>query len=74
MSDLKPSHARWIVEMYDYLEQQKRSIPSWFYKAYIAEVVKSVNKVFTRNENSFMNKTSVADLFSWKFFLTEENR
>ena len=74
MSDLKPSHARWIVEMYDYLEQQKRSIPNGFYKAYIAKVVKSVSKVFTRNENSFMSKTSIEDLFSSKFFLTEENR
>ena len=41
LSDLKPLHARWIVEMFDYLKQQNESIVNGFDKAGITEAVKS---------------------------------
>ena len=47
MSDLKPLHARWIVDMYTYLKQQKESILNGFDKAGITEAVKSANEVFS---------------------------
>ena len=49
MSNLKPLHARWIVEIYDYLKQETGSILNGFDKAGITEAVKSANKVFARS-------------------------
>ena len=51
--DLKPLHARWVVEMYDYLKQQKVLSLNGSDKASIKEVVKSANEVITRTENPF---------------------
>ena len=59
MSDLKQWHARWIVEMYDYLTQQKGLILSGIEKAGITEAVKSANKVFARRENFFTEKRAL---------------
>ena len=56
MSDLKPMHARWIVDMYTYLKQQKESILNGFDKVGITEPVKSANEVFARIENPFVEK------------------
>ena len=56
MSDLKPLYARWIVDMYTYLRQQKESILNGFDKAGITEAVKSANEVFARIENPFSEK------------------
>ena len=55
-SDLKPLHARWVVDMYAYLKQQKESILNGFDKAGITEAVKSANEVFPRIENPFAEK------------------
>ena len=56
MFDLKALHARWIVDMYTYLKQQKESILNGFDKAGITEAVKSANEVFARIENLFVGK------------------
>ena len=56
LSNLKPLHARWIVEMFDYLKQQNESIVNGFDKAGITEAVKSANEVFSRIENPFTQK------------------
>ena len=56
MSDLKPLHARWIVEMFDYLKQQNESIVNGFDKAGITEAVKSANEGFSRIEIPFTQK------------------
>ena len=56
MFDLEPLHAHWIVDMYTYLKQQKRSILNVFDKTGITEAVKSANEVFTRIENPFSEK------------------
>ena len=56
MFDLKPLHARWVVEMYDYLKQQKVLSLNGFDNASIKEVVKSANDVITRTENRFTEK------------------
>ena len=59
MSDLKPLHACWIVDMYTYLKQlkqQKESILNGFDKAGITEAVKSANEVFAIIENPFTEK------------------
>ena len=47
LSDLKPLHAKWMVEMYEYLKQQKESIIKGFEKAGIIKTVKSVQDVCT---------------------------
>ena len=59
MADLKPSHACWIVEMYDYLKQQKGSILIGFHKAGITEAVKSAKEVYVRIENPFTEKRAL---------------
>ena len=56
MSDLKPLHARWIVDMHTYLKQQKESILNGFGKAGITEAVNSANELFARIENPFAEK------------------
>ena len=56
MSDLKPLHARWIVEMHDYLKQKKESILNDFDKAGITKAATSANEVFMRTENPFTEK------------------
>ena len=45
MSDLKPLHARWIVDMYNYLKKQKESILNGSDKAGITKAVQSANQV-----------------------------
>ena len=72
ISDLKPLCARWIVEMYDYLKQQKGAILNGFDKTGIKEAVKLANKVFERIENP-LQKNERCRFFSCSFFLTEEN-
>ena len=56
MSDLKPLHARWIVDMYTYLKQQRESILNGFDKPGITEAFKSTNEVFARIENPYTEK------------------
>ena len=48
MFDLKPLHARWIVDMDTCLKQQKELILNGFDKAGITEAVMSTNKIFAR--------------------------
>ena len=50
MSYLKPLHARWIVDMYTYLKQQKESILNGLENAGITEAFKSANELFARIE------------------------
>ena len=56
LSDLKPLHAKWIVEMYGYLKQQKESVVKGFEKAGILEAVKMAQEVYARCENPFDEK------------------
>ena len=56
MFDLKALHARWVVEMYDYLKQQNVLSLNGFDKASIQEVFKSANEVITRTEKPFTEK------------------
>ena len=58
ISDWKPLHARWIVDMCTYLMQQKELILNEFDKAGITEALKSENEVFARIENPFADKRS----------------
>ena len=56
MSDLKPLHVRWTVDMHNYLKQQKESILNGCGKADITETLKSANEVFASIENCFAEK------------------
>ena len=56
LNDLKPLHAKWIVEMYVYLKQQKESVVKGFEKAGILEAVKIAQVVYARCENPFDEK------------------
>ena len=53
LSDLKPLHARWIVETYNHLKHQNDSIIKAFDAAGISEAITCANDVFTRVENLF---------------------
>ena len=65
MSNLEPLHARCIVEIYDYLKQQRELILNGFDKVGVIEAVKSANEVFTRIGNTFTGKQACC------FFLIE---
>ena len=56
LSDLKPLHAKWIVEMYGYLKQQKESVVKGFEKAGILDAVKMAQEVYAKCENPFDEK------------------
>ena len=53
LSDLKPLHAKWVVEMYEYLKEQKEPVTKRFEKAGTMEAVKSTQDIYTRCENPF---------------------
>ena len=53
LSDLRLLHSKWVVEMYEYLKEQKESVIKRIEKAGIMEVVKSAQDVYTRCENPF---------------------
>ena len=53
LSDLKPLHARWIVETYNHLKHQNDSIIKRSDAAGISEAITSANDIFTRVENPF---------------------
>ena len=53
LSDLKPLHARWIVETYNHLKYQNDSIIKGFDAAGISEAITCANHVFTGVENPF---------------------
>ena len=48
LSDLKLLHAKWIVEMYYYLKQQKESILKGFEKAGVLDAVKMAQEVYEK--------------------------
>ena len=53
LSDYTPLHAKWMVERYEYLKEQKQSVIKRFGKAGIMEAVKSAQDIYTRCENPF---------------------
>ena len=54
LSDLKPLHAKWIVDTYIHLRKQNDSVIKGFDAAVITETIKVANDVFTRVENPFI--------------------
>ena len=53
LNDLKPLRAKWVIEMYEYLKEQKESIVKGFEETGIMETVKSTQDIYTRCENPF---------------------
>ena len=58
LSDLKPPHSRWVVEMYQILKEQKEFVMKGFEKAGIMKAVKSAQDIYTRCENPFDDRRS----------------
>ena len=53
LSDLKPLHARWIVETYNHLKYQNHSIIKGFDAAGRSEAIACAKDIFTQIENPF---------------------
>ena len=51
LSEIKPLHAKWIYEMYEYLRGRSDLILNGFESAGITEVVGKSNEVFERIQN-----------------------
>ena len=69
LCDLKPLHARLVVETYNHLKHQNDSIIKGFDAAGISEAITCANDVFIGVENSFETTTEflvVFSVFSWK--------
>ena len=74
MSDLKHWHARWIVEMYDYLTQQERFDPKRHWESWYNRGCKVSKQSIRETWKLLYRKTSIRlDFFSCSLFLTEEN-
>ena len=51
LTNLKPLHARWIVELYDHLHKQKDIIVKGFESAGVLEAIVNAEAVMTCIEN-----------------------
>ena len=58
LSEIKPLHAKWIYEMYEYLRGRSDLVLNGFESAGITEVVEKSNEVFERIENPFLASTN----------------
>ena len=54
LSEIKPLHAKWIYEMYEYLQGCSDLVLNGFESARITEAVEKSNKVFEGIENLFL--------------------
>ena len=63
LSQVKPLHAEWILEMYKCLEKSNDLVLNGFKEAGITEVVEKANEVFQRIENQF---TAYRNEQNWK--------
>ena len=53
LSDLKPLHAKWIVDTYNHLRKQNDSIIKGFDAPGLTEAIKFASDGFTKVENPF---------------------
>ena len=53
LSNLKPIHARWIVDWYNHVIKEKGMIVRRFYSACISEVVQNAEDIYEKIENPF---------------------
>ena len=65
LSDLKQLRAKWVVEMYEYLKEQKVSLIKGFEKAGIMEAVESAQDIYIRCENPFDGKRRKWEINYW---------
>ena len=54
LSEIKPLHAKWIYEMYEYLRGRSDLVLNGFESAGITEAVEKSSEVFERIENPFL--------------------
>ena len=53
LSDLKPIHARWIVDWYNHVIEEKKMIVRGFNSAGISEAVQNAEDIYEKIENPF---------------------
>ena len=53
LSDLKSTHARWIVDWYKHVIKEKEMIVRGFNSAGISEAVQNAEDIYEKNENPF---------------------
>ena len=53
LSDLKPMHARWIVNWYNHVIKEKEMIVRWYNSAGISVTVQNAEDIYEKTENSF---------------------
>ena len=53
LRDIKPMHARWIVDLYNYLQSEREIITHGFDSAGITEAATRANDVMMKVENPF---------------------
>ena len=60
-------HAKWVVEKYEYLKEQKEPVIKGFEKSGIMEVVKSAQDIHRRSENPFDDGRRKQNINHWLF-------
>ena len=53
LSDLKPLHASWIVDLYEHLKNETGMIIKGFYSTGITKAVNNAQSVYVKIENPF---------------------
>ena len=53
LSDLKPLHASWIVNLYNHMQEESELIEKGFNEAGISEAIKNAQSIYERIENPF---------------------
>ena len=56
LSDLKPLHASWIVDLYEHLKKETGMMIKGFDSAGITEAVNNAKSVYEKIENSFRSQ------------------
>ena len=54
LSDLKPIHARWVVDWYNHVIEEKEMIVTGFSSSGISEAVQNAEDIYEKNENPFI--------------------
>ena len=53
LSDIKPLHSQWIVDLYNHIREEKDMIINGLKSAGVTEAIQSAQKIVTKVENLF---------------------
>ena len=70
LSDMNPLHAQWIVDLYNYMREEKDTIINGFKSAGVTEVIVPAEEIVTKVENPFCELSVLVSgmLYRFRFY------